>query len=202
MKKCLRSHKYHSAQAEAVRVCGAGGNRTGYGDKLEDFVTAASVVFSRVAELTRRIIKHSDKAKGSVLPPRRWVVGRTFGQLIKARRLTRDYQRNPHHHGAFIYRAMISHSARRLITSKEWLQLVNGQALSTTVPITESGWASCFVSSWTPAAGRVEHADRLLQKQPAIPMQPAHHAFSISRAARPNSLRYSGRSHKVSVISL
>jgi hypothetical protein len=28
-----------------------------------------------------------------------------------------------------------------------------------------------------------EHADRLRQKQPAIPMQPAHHAFFKSRCA-------------------
>ena len=39
----------------------------------------------------------------------------------------------------------------------------------------------------------LEHADRLLRKQPSNPMQPAHHAFFIKRAGQSKS----GRSHKV-----
>jgi hypothetical protein len=31
-----------------------------------------------------------------------------------------------------------------------------GMSLSTTVRLTQSGWASCLVSTWSPAAGRVE----------------------------------------------
>jgi transposase len=48
--------------------------------------------------------------------PKRWVVERTFGWLSKARRLVRDHQRNPRHHEALVYIAMIGHSARHLTT--------------------------------------------------------------------------------------
>jgi hypothetical protein len=53
-----------------------------------------------------------DAAKGFVLLPRRWVVERTFGWLVKARRLVRDHARNPRHHEALVYIAMIGHSPR------------------------------------------------------------------------------------------
>ena len=86
----------------------------GYAGKLEDFVTAAAQVFGHVPRLVLSIIKRSDKAKGFVLLPRRWVVERTFGWLLKARRLVRDHERKARHHEAFVYLAMIGHSARHL----------------------------------------------------------------------------------------
>ncbi len=86
----------------------------GYAGKLEAFVTAAAQTFGHEAGLTLSIIKRSDMAKGFVLLPRRWVVERTFGWLVKARRLVRDHERNPRHHEAFVYLAMIGHSARHL----------------------------------------------------------------------------------------
>lgn len=86
----------------------------GYAGKLEAFVTAAAAVYGQVEGLVLSIIKRSDKAKGFVLLPRRWVVERTFGWLVKARRLVRDHERNARHHEAFVYLAMIGHSARHL----------------------------------------------------------------------------------------
>ena len=86
----------------------------GYGGKLEGFVTAAAAIYGHVEGLVLSIIKRSDKAKGFVLLPRRWVVERTFGGLVKARRLVRDHERNARHHEAFVYLAMIGHSARHL----------------------------------------------------------------------------------------
>ncbi len=90
----------------------------GYAGKLEDFVAAAAGVFGQVAGLVLSIIKRSDKAKGFVVLPRRWVVERTFGWLVKSRRLVRDHERNPRHHEAFVYLAMIGHSVRPLAASK------------------------------------------------------------------------------------
>ena len=63
------------------------------------------------------IIKRSDVAKGFVLLPRRWVVERSFGWLVKARRLVRDHEHNARHHEAFVYLAMIGHSSRHLTAS-------------------------------------------------------------------------------------
>lgn len=46
--------------------------------------------------LRLEIVKRSDApAKGFVVQPRRWVVERTFGWLLQARRLVRDYETNP-----------------------------------------------------------------------------------------------------------
>jgi hypothetical protein len=42
------------------------------------------------------------------------VVERTFGWLMKSRRLTRDHERNPRHHEAFVYLPMIGFATRRL----------------------------------------------------------------------------------------
>ena len=60
------------------------------------------------------IIKRSDKAKGFQLLPRRWVVERTFGWLMKSRRLVRDHECKPGHHEAFVYLTMIGFAAKGL----------------------------------------------------------------------------------------
>lgn len=39
------------------------------------------------------IVRRSDKATGFEVIPRRWVVERTFGWLVRWRRLVRDYER-------------------------------------------------------------------------------------------------------------
>ena len=38
------------------------------------------------------VVKRSDDVKGFRVLPRRWVVGRTFGWLMRHRRLVRDYE--------------------------------------------------------------------------------------------------------------
>ena len=54
--------------------------------------------------LRLEIVKRSDApTKGFVVQPRRWVVERTFGWLMQARRLVRDYETNPASSVAFIY---------------------------------------------------------------------------------------------------
>jgi len=49
--------------------------------------------------------------------PRRWVIERSFGWLVKQRRLTRDHEKNPRHHEAFVYLAFIGVMTRRLTTA-------------------------------------------------------------------------------------
>jgi transposase len=45
---------------------------------------------------------------------RRWVVERTFGWLMRYRRLARDYERRTDHHEAVIYRATVLLMTKRL----------------------------------------------------------------------------------------
>lgn len=59
-------------------------------------------------------IKRSDKAKGFVLLPKRWVVERTWGWLNWSRRLSKDYEVLPETSETFIYVAMIRLMLKRL----------------------------------------------------------------------------------------
>jgi transposase len=45
-----------------------------------------------VAQVNVEIVKRSDRAKGFVVLPRRWVVERTFAWLERCRRLARDWE--------------------------------------------------------------------------------------------------------------
>lgn len=67
-----------------------------------------------VLALTVQIVKRSDTATGFEVLPRRWVVERTFGWLVKHRRLIRDYETRPDHHEAMVYIAAIHTLTRRL----------------------------------------------------------------------------------------
>ena len=60
------------------------------------------------------VVKRPDEAKGFVLLRRRWVVERTFGWLMKFRRLTRDYEETTKSSEAWVRLAMIHIMARRL----------------------------------------------------------------------------------------
>jgi len=53
------------------------------------------------------IVKRSDQQKGFVLLPKRWIVERTFGWLVRFRRLSKDYERLPETSETMIYLAMI-----------------------------------------------------------------------------------------------
>jgi putative transposase len=60
------------------------------------------------------VVKRSDDLKGFKLLPRRWVVERTFGWLMRHRRLVRDYETSESSAQAFIYLSMIRIQLRRL----------------------------------------------------------------------------------------
>jgi transposase len=62
----------------------------------------------QVLALTLTIIKRSDDTTGFAVLPRRWVVERTFGWLLRYRRLLRDYERRPEHHEAMVLWAWAS----------------------------------------------------------------------------------------------
>jgi len=60
------------------------------------------------------IVKRSDDTKGWVLLPHRWIVERTFGWLVKYRRLSKDYDETCASSEAWIRLVMIHLMARRL----------------------------------------------------------------------------------------
>lgn len=60
------------------------------------------------------VVKRSDDSKGFKVLPRRWIVERTFGWLMRQRRLVRDYERTESSAQAWIYLAMIRIQLRRL----------------------------------------------------------------------------------------
>lgn len=65
-------------------------------------------------KLEVEIVKRSDVKKGFAVLPRRWIVERTFGWLMRHRRLVRDYERSQASAEAWIYLAMIRIQLRRL----------------------------------------------------------------------------------------
>jgi len=67
--------------------------------------------------LGTQIVKRSDAAFGFEVLPRRWVVERTFGWLMKFRRLSKDYEETVKSSEAWILLAMINIMSRRLATS-------------------------------------------------------------------------------------
>lgn len=76
------------------------------------------------------IVKRSDDVKGFQVLPRRWVVERTFGWLIRNRRLARDYERLTANSEAMIKIAMIRLMATRLAgQSATWANATEREAL-------------------------------------------------------------------------
>jgi putative transposase len=63
------------------------------------------------------IVEKQEGQIGFQILPKRWVVERTFGWLVRQRRLARDYERLPETSEAFIYIAMIRLMVRRLANS-------------------------------------------------------------------------------------
>jgi len=73
------------------------------------------VIWARgVLHLSVCIVKRSDDVRGFVVLPRRWVVERTFGWLMRHRRLVRDYERRPEHHEAMVLWATVMIMTRQL----------------------------------------------------------------------------------------
>lgn len=65
-------------------------------------------------KLKVEVVKRSDEVQGFVVLPRRWVVERTFGWLMRQRRLVRDYETTETSAEAWVYIAMIRIQLRRL----------------------------------------------------------------------------------------
>lgn len=59
-------------------------------------------------------VRKDPGAKGFVLLPRRWVIERSFGWLMRCRRLVRDYERDPGYSEAWIHLATIHRSLKYL----------------------------------------------------------------------------------------
>ncbi|WP_414166345.1 IS5 family transposase [Streptoverticillium reticulum] len=65
-------------------------------------------------QLTLEIVKRSDDMTGFVVLPRRWVVERTLGWLMRTRRLVRDFETLPASSEAFICFSLAMLMSRRL----------------------------------------------------------------------------------------
>jgi transposase len=66
-----------------------------------------------IAAITLEVVKRTDAHAFQVVR-RRWVVERTFGWLMRYRRLARDYERRTEHHEAMIYWATVLIMTKRL----------------------------------------------------------------------------------------
>jgi|SRR6185369_3202166 transposase len=78
------------------------------GEAFAKWVTSIS------PNLMVEIVKRSDPAQGFKVLPKRWIVERTFGWLMRHRRLVRDYETTETSAEAVIYIAMIRIQLRRL----------------------------------------------------------------------------------------
>ena len=79
----------------------------GYAGRLVRWATG-------VLQLAVTVVKRTDDVAGFVVLPRRWVVERSFGWLLRYRRLVRDYERRPEHHEAMVWWATVTIMTRRL----------------------------------------------------------------------------------------
>ena len=76
--------------------------------------TFAEWVRDQWAKLEVEVIKRSDVKPGFNILPRRWVVERTFGWLMRHRRLARDYERTESSAESWIHLVVIRIQLRRL----------------------------------------------------------------------------------------
>jgi transposase len=76
-------------------------------------------------QLTLQIVKRSDDMEGFVVLPRRWVVERTLGWLMRSRRLVRDFETLPETSEAFIYWSQTMLMSRRLARTTRAARLVS-----------------------------------------------------------------------------
>jgi putative transposase len=76
--------------------------------------TFAQWVRNRWSKLEVEVVKRSDAVTGFTVLPRRWIIERTFGWLMRQRRLVRDYERTEASAESWIHLAMIRIQLRRL----------------------------------------------------------------------------------------
>ena len=99
----------------------------GYANKIDSSILAWA---KEKLGLLVEIVKRSDDVKGFQVLPRRWVVERTFGWLIRNRRLARDYERLTATSEAMVKVAMIRLMATRLAgQSVTWANATEREAL-------------------------------------------------------------------------
>src|SRR5262249_58152675 len=67
-----------------------------------------------LAQVETEIVKRSDRTRGFVVLPRRWVVERTFAWLIRCRRLAKDWENLNRNALAFLRLASIRLMLRKL----------------------------------------------------------------------------------------
>jgi transposase len=77
------------------------------GDKLKNALT-------EIGDWTIEVIKRSDRVKGFVVLPRRWVVERTFAWLNRNRRLAKDFEQTIASATAWLFMASVQMLARRI----------------------------------------------------------------------------------------
>jgi len=65
-------------------------------------------------DLVTEIVRRSDRAKGFVVLPQRWIVERTIGWLNRCRRLAKDWENLNHNALAFLRLASIRLMLRKL----------------------------------------------------------------------------------------
>jgi transposase len=75
--------------------------------------TPLAACLKAIAAITLEVVKRTDAHAFQVVR-RRWVVERTFGWLMRYRRLARDYERRTEHHEAMIYWATVLIMTKRL----------------------------------------------------------------------------------------
>jgi transposase len=98
----------------------------GYANSIDGSLLAFA---KQTLGLLLEIVKRSDDVKGFQVLPRRWAVERTFGWLVRNRRLARDYERLTSNSETMIKIAMIRLMATRLAgQSATWSNATERQA--------------------------------------------------------------------------
>ncbi|MFD3659503.1 transposase [Streptomyces sp. NPDC058659] len=69
---------------------------------------------AKALRLALTVVKRDADLSGFVVLPRRWVVERTFGGLMRSRRLARDYERRTDTSEAMVLWSMTMVMSRRL----------------------------------------------------------------------------------------
>jgi transposase len=99
----------------------------GYANQIDDGLVHWA---AQELGLVLQIVRRADGAKGFQVLPRRWVIERTFGWLVRNRRLARDYERLTACSEAMIKIAMIRLMAARLAGHKiTWASTIEREAL-------------------------------------------------------------------------